>query len=327
MKVLHMSPFKDENELSLKRKTDDSIEIIEITPEEKEKAIERAGEFDVVIGARIPREFLEKAVNLDYFIIPFVGIPPQDKETLPDFPNITVLNSHFNYWMVAEHALALLLTSVKNIIPIHQKMKKGDWTPRYEHQWSRSLRDKNLLLLGFGEIGEEIARLLKPFKMNIKAVKKSPGESDLVAHMGTNNELHDLLPEADYIICTLPETESTKGYLGEEEFELMKVGVHIVNVGRGPVIDEEALYNSLESGKVGGAALDTWWIYPPDEESRDHTFPSNYPLDEFENVIFSPHRSTHIKEREKYRIEDLADTLNKLVKGEEVNVVDIKEGY
>ncbi|MFW6376227.1 MAG: NAD(P)-dependent oxidoreductase, partial [Thermoplasmatota archaeon] len=110
-------------------------------------------------------------------------------------------------------------------------------------------------------------------------------------------------------------------------FELMKEGVHIVNVGRGPVIDEGALYNSLESGKVGGAALDTWWIYPPDEESRYDTFPSNYPLDEFENVIFSPHRSTHIKEREKYRIQDLADTLNKLNKGEEVNVVDIKEGY
>lgn len=327
MKVLHMSPFKDENALSLKGKTDDSIEIVEISPEEKEKAIERAHEFDVIIGARVPRKFLEKAVNLDYFIIPFVGIPPQDKETLPDFPDITVLNSHFNYWMVAEHALALLLTSVKNIIPIHQKMKQCDWTPRYEHQWSKSLRDKNLLLLGFGEIGEEIARLLQPFKMNINAVKKSPGKSELIDHLGTNDDLHDLLPGSDYIICTLPETEETKGYLGKEEFDLMKEGVHIVNVGRGPVIDEEALYNSLKSGKVDGAALDTWWIYPPDEESRDDTFPSNYPLDDFDNVIFSPHRSTHIKERERYRIEDLADTLNKLNNGEEVNVVDLEKGY
>lgn len=327
MKVLHMSPFKDENELSLKDRTDDSIEIVEISPDEKEKAIERAEEFDVIIGARIPREFLEKAVNLDHFIIPFVGIPPQDKDTLPDFPDLTVLNSHFNYWMVAEHAIALLLASVKDIIPIHKKMKRGDWTPRYEHRWSKGLRDKTVLILGFGEIGEEIARLLQPFKMDIKAVKKSPGKSELVDCLGTNKELHELLPEADYIICTLPETENTKGYLGEEEFELMKEEVHIVNVGRGPVIDEEALYNSLKSGKVDGAALDTWWIYPPDKESRDDTFPSNYPLDEFDNVIFSPHRSTHIKEREKYRMQDLADTLNKLNKGEEVNVVDIEEGY
>ena len=327
MKVLHMSPFKDENDLSLRGKTDESIEIVEINLDEKEKAIERAEEFDAVIGARIPREFLEKAVNLDYFIIPFVGIPPQDKKTLPDFPDITVLNSHFNYWMVAEHALALLMTSVKNIIPIHQKIKKGDWTPRYEHRWSKGLRDKNLLLLGFGEIGKEIARLLQPFKMNIKAVKRTADENNLVDYVGTNDDLHELLPEADYIICTLPETEDTKGYFGEEEFDLMTEGVHVVNVGRGPVIDEEALYNSLKSGKVGGAALDTWWIYPPDEESRDDTFPSNYPLDEFDNVIFSPHRSTHIKEREKYRIQDLADTLNKLNKGEEVNVVDIERGY
>jgi len=322
-----MSPFKNENKLSLRGRTDDDIEIVEISPANKKKAIERAEEFDVVIGARIPREFLEKAVNLDYFIIPFVGIPPQDKEKLPDFPDLTVLNSHFNYWMVAEHAIALLLTSIKNIIPTHKKMKKGDWTPRYEHQWSKGLRDKNLLILGFGEIGEEIARLLQPFKISINAVKRTEEESDLLDHLGTNDDLHDLLPKADYIICTLPETEDTRGYLGEDEFDLMKEGVHIVNVGRGPVIDEEALYNSLKSGKVGGAALDTWWIYPPDDESRDDTFPSNYPLDEFDNVIFSPHRSTHIKEREKYRIKDLADTLNKLNKGEEVNVVDIERGY
>ncbi len=327
MKVLHMSPFTTKSDISLRDRTDERVEIVELDPDEKDKAIERAEEFDVVIGARIPRKFLEKAVNLKYFIIPFVGIPPQDKETLPDFPHLTVINSHFNYWMVAEHAFALLLASVKNIIPIHQKMKKGDWTPRYEHQWSQALRDNTLLIVGVGAIGKEIARIAKAFHMTITAVKKTPDESDLVDCLGTNDDLHGLLPDADYIICTLPETEETRGYLGKKEFDLMKNGVHIVNVGRGPVIDEEALYHALTSGKVGGAALDTWWIYPPDEDARTNTFPSNYPLDTCENVIFSPHRATHIDQRAKYRIKNLAMILNNLVEGNEVNVVDVNRGY
>ncbi len=327
MKFLRMTPFPDEEGPSLKDKTVEEIEIIELDPDEEEKAIERAGEFDGVIGARISREFLEKAENLEYFIIPFVGIPPQDKDTLRDFPDLNVINSHFNYWMVAEHAFALLLSSVKNIVPIHRKMKEGNWTPRYEHEWSEGLRNKNLLILGFGEIGKEIARLAKGFKMDIKAVKKTPEESDLVDFVGTNDDLHDLLPESDFIICTLPETEETKGYLGEKEFDLMKEGVHIVNVGRGPVIGEEAFYEALKSGKIGGAALDTWWIYPPDEESREDTFPSNFPLDEFKNVVFSPHRASHVRNRGEYRVKDLARILNSLLEGEKVNEVDVEKGY
>ncbi|MBS3816538.1 MAG: hypothetical protein KGY76_03125 [Candidatus Thermoplasmatota archaeon] len=326
MKVLYLSVFEEE-EIDLEEGLKEGIEIERLPPDEKEKAVESAEEYDAIIGARIPREFLKKAENLDYFIIPFAGIPPQDKDKLKDFPDLTVVNSHFNSQFVAEHAWTLLLASVKNLIPIHEKLKEGDWTPRYEHRWSRRLIDQTLLILGYGEIGRALGKIGKSFSMDVKAVKRTPEEADVIDEIGTEEKLDEFLPEADFIISTLPETENTKGYLGEEEFDLMKEGVHLVNVGRGPVIDEEALYNALKSGKLGGVGIDVWWNYPPDEESRSDTFPSNYPLNEFDNVIFSPHRGSHVRDRERYRINDLQDILNSLKEGEEVNVVDIDREY
>ncbi|MFP4186528.1 MAG: 2-hydroxyacid dehydrogenase [Thermoplasmata archaeon] len=331
MKVIHINRFKslfdEEEEVKLSELVPPEIEVIELTGDEEEKMMEIAEDVDAVIGSRISREFLKKAENLEYYIVPFVGIPYTDKKKLRDFPDIKVFNSHFNYWMVAEHAFSLLLASAKKLVPIHAKMKKGDWTPRYEDGTGRGLRNKNLLLLGFGEIGKEIARMANSFNMEINAIKRTPGESELVNKLTTNEDLPELLSEADFIISTLPETDETRGYLSSEEFHQMKDGVHIVNVGRGPVIDEEALYEALKSGKVEGAGLDVWWNYPDDKKSRTDTFPSDYPLNEFDNVIFSPHRATQIKERGKYRIRDLADILESLEKGEEVNIVDLERGY
>ncbi len=331
MEVLHLDPFKslfdEEEDHKLSDLVPPSIKVTELTADDKEKVIDDADKYDAVIGSRIPKEFLENAENLKYFIVPFVGVPYTDKKKLQDFPEVKVINSHFNYWMVAEHAFTLMLASAKKIVPIHGKMEKGDWTPRYDDGWGVGLRDKNLLILGFGEIGKEIARMANSFNMKVNAVKRTSDESELVDNLKTNEHLPELLSKADFIVSTLPETDETRGYLSFKEFEQMKEGVHIVNVGRGPVIDEEALYKSLKSGKIEGAALDVWWNYPPDIESRSETFPSNYPLDDFDNVIFSPHRATQIKERTKYRLKDLARILESLAKGEEINVVDLDRGY
>ncbi len=325
MKVVYMDQ-KDEDMLEyLRGLLDEDIDVVNIPPDDE--LIARAREFDAVIGARIPREFLDKAVNLKYVIIPFAGIPPQDKEVLPDYPDLTVVNSHFNYGFVAEHTWALLLASAKRLCPIHEKMKDGDWSPRYEHWMGVALEGKCLLVLGYGAVGKEIARIGKAFRMTVKAVNRSGGDAPEIDYLGTNDELHGLLPEADFIVVTLPLTHETEGFLGSEEFRCMKEGVHLVNVGRGPVIDEEAFYDALDAGKLGGAAIDTWWIYPPDKESRTNTFPSEYPLDEFDDLVFSPHRSTHVEGREKKRMEDLAEILNDLVSGEERNVVSLKRGY
>ncbi|NIQ07129.1 MAG: hypothetical protein GWO20_15805 [Candidatus Korarchaeota archaeon] len=302
------------------------IDITSIQRTEKDLFLKQANRFDALVGARVPKEFLEPATNLKYFIIPFAGIPKEDKKTLSEFPNLTILNCHYNAPFVAEHALALLLASARKVCSIHNQLKNGDWTPRYEREWGVTLRKKTLLILGYGKIGEYLAEMTKGLGMVVKAIKRTPGKAPELDFLGTNEDLHRLLPEADFIVCTLPETESTRGYLGEKEFELMKEGVHLVNVGRGPVIVEEAFYEALKSGKLGGAGIDTWWVYP-DEDARSNTFPSHYPLDDFENVVFSPHRASHVRERERYRMQRLARILNSLASGVFINVVDLEAGY
>ncbi len=163
--------------------------------------------------------------------------------------------------------------------------------------------------------------------MTVKAVKRTPEEAKEIDYLGTNEDLHNLLPEADFIVVTLPLTKKTRGYLGEGEFNMMKPGVHIVNVGRGPVIEEDALYEALKTGQIGGAGIDTWWNYPSDQEARSNTAPSDHPLREFDNVVFSPHRAALVQEFEKERIKDLARVLSRLTEGKDVDLVKIEEGY
>jgi phosphoglycerate dehydrogenase-like enzyme len=161
----------------------------------------------------------------------------------------------------------------------------------------------------------------------VKAIKRTPGEAPELDFIATRENLPELLLEADFIVVALPGTENAKGFIGREEFSLMKQGVHIVNVGRGGAIDEDAFYEALKSGRIGGAGIDTWWNYPKSKEARSNTFPSKHPLGEFENVVFSPHRASHVSGREADRIRDLAAIINSIAQGKPRNVVSIQEGY
>jgi phosphoglycerate dehydrogenase-like enzyme len=327
MKVLYLSEVDERDLEILLENLSNGIEVTAIPPSRKEEAVERASEFDAVIGARLGRDFLEAANNLKYFVIPFAGIPPQDKQVLPDFPNLKVFNSHFNAVHVAEHAWALLLASAKRLCPVHEEMRRGDWSARYRHELGTAVSGKILLVIGYGSIGRAVARIAKAFGMSVKAIKRTPAEDPEIDFLGTKEDLPKLLPGADFIVLALPDSRGTKGFLGGREFGLMKEGVHIVNVGRGGTIDEDAFYDALKSGKVGGAGIDTWWVYPPDEAARSCTFPSRNPFWEFDNVVFSPHRASHVRGREEDRMKDVAGILNSIAHGEPLNMVDVARGY
>lgn len=307
---------------------DGGIEIRSLERNDRDGFIEAAEDFDVLIGARVPAEYLDSAPNLRYYIVPFAGIPQKDREVLAGYPRLTVLNSHFNARFTAEHAWALLLASAKKICPVHEKMKKGDWSIRFADGWnSLTLAGKTVLILGYGHIGRYAGRFAKAFGMKVIGVKKNPADDGTADLLETPERLDLVLPEADFIVVSLPATEQTEGFLSDGEFALMKDGVHIVNVARGNIIDEKAFYESLESGKTGGAAIDTWWVYPESREARSGTFPSNFPLDKFGNVIFSPHRASHVMEFEQARMEDLARILNSIKRNDPVNIVNIERGY
>ena len=109
---------------------------------------------------------------------------------------------------------------------------------------------------------------------------------------------------------------------------LLPQGAVLVNVGRGPIVDEEALFRALRDGHLHSAGLDVWYNYPPDEESQDKTFPASQPFHELDNVVLSPHRGGATMESNFLRMEHLATLLNAVARGEPLaNKVDIIAGY
>ena len=130
------------------------------------------------------------------------------------------------------------------------------------------------------------------------------------------------------LIIALPLTPETEGLIGEMELASLPRGAVLVNVGRGPIIDAEALFNSLSEGHLRGAGLDVWYNYPPDSESQAYTPPADFPFHELDNVVMSPHRGGGSEDTGTLRMIHLADLLNSAARGKPLpNRVDLEAGY
>jgi phosphoglycerate dehydrogenase-like enzyme len=166
------------------------------------------------------------------------------------------------------------------------------------------LPGKTVLVVGFGEIGREVARLAQAFGMRVLAVKRAADDT-----ASGPDRLDDFVAEADAVVVTLPLTEETRGLIGRDTIARMRDGAILVNVGRGAVVDEEALVEALASGKLAGAALDVF---------AEEPLPAASPLWELDNVILSPHTAA-LSLRENERIVDLfAENLRRYLRSDEL---------
>jgi phosphoglycerate dehydrogenase-like enzyme len=141
------------------------------------------------------------------------------------------------------------------------------------------------------------------------------------------SRLDDLLPQADVLFLSLPLTDDTKGLIEQKRLSMLPDDAIIVNVSRGRIIDEKALYETLKSGRIK-AGLDVWYNYPENEEDRKNTPPSEYPFHELPNVIMTPHLAENTDRTEAFRAQELARLLNLAAKGKPLpNRVDVEKGY
>jgi phosphoglycerate dehydrogenase-like enzyme len=143
-------------------------------------------------------------------------------------------------------------------------------------------------------------------------------------------KLHDLLPQANVLVVAVPGTDETEGLIGEREIALMPKDSILVNIGRGKIVDQHALYNALKSEHLHGAGQDVWYYYPTDEESRTNTPPADVPFHDLDNIVMSPHRGGFggIHEIEELRMTALAEMLNKAANGEPIpHQVSLELGY
>lgn len=282
---------------------------------------------DVIVTGR-PGKEVPRDVKM--VVVPWAGIPEGVMELGRANPDISVHNLHHNAPQVAELATALLFAVSKHIISYDAGLRQGDWRLRYQPTRATLLYGKTAVVLGYGAIGQHAAMILKGLGMRVIGVNRSGKATGVQIgdELRPISGLAETLPEADVLLIALPLTEQTRSLIDAAAIAALPDSAIIINIGRGPIIDEWALYNALKEGKLGGAGLDVWWNYPENEAARANTYPANAPLHELDNIVMSPHRAGAIIERTPVWSAALAEVLNAYARGQEVpNRVDIAAGY
>jgi len=287
---------------------------------------EPSEDVQVLVSGRPSPESLDALPQLAAVVVPWAGLPAPTRDALFERPHLKVFNLHHNAAATAETALALLLAVAKGTVGLDGAMRKGGWSPRYEPREALQLEGKTALVLGYGEIGKRVARACLGLGMQVNAVKRVArqafdGDVALYAPSGLPN----LWKSSDALLVCLPATAETEGLVGQAALEALREGAIVVNVARGSVVEEEALFRALESGRLFGAGLDVWWHYPKDGEACE---PSRFNFAGLPNVVMSPHVGGSVRDTEPARMRALGELVRRILRDDPgLRAVDVALGY
>jgi len=236
------------------------------------------------LDEEIPPGALGQAAGLGFVQMISAGVDGVDFSAVPD--RLTVASNAGAYAAaMAEHVLAMTLSLAKHLPQRHAALAEG----RYD-KWLPSLMLNGSVcgILGFGGVGTATARLMRAFGARVHAVNRTGRTGEPAEFVGTLADLDRVLAAADVLVISLPLTLATRGLLGGRELSLMKPSAILVNVARGAIIDQRALYEHLSTHPQFSAGIDTWW----DEPAGDGPFRADYPFLDLPNVLGSPHNSS-----------------------------------
>lgn len=185
---------------------------------------------------------------------------------------------------MAEHVLAMALSAAKRLPQEHEAMRGGKFN---QFKPTKRLAGRVCGILGYGQTGREVARLMRHLDVRIQALNRSGRTEDPVDFIGTLDDLDQVLEASDILVITVALTRRTEGILDAARLGRMKRDAILVNVARGEIVDQEALYRHLQAQPEFTACLEAWWVEP----IRHGRFALDYPFLELPNVIASPHNS------------------------------------
>ena len=299
----------------------------------EETLLKHAPEADILVGWRPSRELLDTATNFRLFINPGVGVQ-HHIDTFREISktrNVTLINGHGNTYFTAQHAVALLLTLTNKVIPHHNWMTEGLWRRGDSHAKSLPMRDRKIGLLGYGAVNQKVHKFFSGFDVDFLILKRTwKGDEEFPTPIKQflPEDIDVFLKETDILIVAVPQTADTIGMIGENELKLLGPEGFLVNVSRGIIIDEEALYNALASKTISGAAIDVWYEYRPEADEEGRKFPTRFPFHELDNVILSPHRGASPMDDLK-RWDEVIENIRRLAEGKDefINVVELDRAY
>ena len=288
-----------------------------------DRLTEELPDTDIFVGYSLRAEQLKDAKKLKWIHSTAAGVAQLMYPELRDSGIMVTNPSGIFSVPMAEHTMGLLLALARNFPDSVRQQDRARWSQQEIWDMPQHLTELNgkvLLIVGYGSIGREVAKRAKAFEMRVWGVTRSGG-GDLTnaEKIFPTTKLLDVLPDADYLLISAPETAETGHLIGAAQIARMKRGARLINVSRGSLLDEAALLRALESGALGGAALDVAHMEP---------LPAESPLWKAPNLFLTPHTSAVSDKLWERETALLVDLLERWFDGRELfNLVDFARGY
>ncbi|MEW6266276.1 MAG: 2-hydroxyacid dehydrogenase [Thermodesulfobacteriota bacterium] len=248
---------------------------------------------------------------------------PAGVETLPfkDLPSKMTICANAGAWSapLAEYIVGLMIALNRELVAHRRKLARGE----YDRVNSRYLRGRVLGIVGFGGIGLAAARLVRPMGLRIMALNSRGRTDEAVEFIGTLADLDHLLQLADVVLLAAPLTKRTRGLIGARELNLMKDDAILINVARGAIVDEDALYEHLKTHPDFKFGADVWWREP----LTGSEFSLKHPLFDFPNVLGTPHNADHVEGMQSEATAAAAENVGDFLEGRPIRGVVDRSDY
>jgi len=279
-----------------------------------ERAAAALGKADIVVSEAW-RPGTPAAPGLKLLQLPVAGTDQVDRAALP--PGVTVCNAYGHEMAMAEYVIMAMLVWCHRYFDIAVGFREGSWRDSgvMNGPLHREIGGLTVGIVGLGQVGRETAIRAAALGCHVLGANRTIGDPPSgVAQVFPLAELDRMLPRCEVVALCVGLAPETRGLMDARRFALMKRDALLINVGRGAVADEDALFAALRNGIIGGAALDTWWRYPTAEEPD--TRPSRHPFHELPNVIMTPHCSAWTEGMARRRGADAARNIDRFIRGE-----------
>ena len=271
---------------------------------------------DVLVTMAFTHQMGQAAKRLKLVQVPGAGLDRIDRSALP--PDTALANVFGHEIGIAEYVMGAMLAVTREFTRLDAALKRGTW----ESQWAvggahpepwPELAGRTLGIVGYGRIGQALARRARAFDMIVLAIRRDLTRADPHALVRGPDALPEVLARADYLAITASLNAETRGLIGERELASMKPTAILVNVSRAEIVDEDALYRALAERRIAAAALDVWYRYP---SAPGPTPPARQPFHELPNMLMTPHVSGWTDGMMEARARTIADNVERVARGE-----------